>query len=69
MANLYFRNNPLKKEELVLENVSVEDAVDYAMIDLVSRKPTFKSYHQRVLKKKQGIIIDFGSYDEVYIVK
>ena len=67
--NLYFRNNPMKKETLVRENVQIEDSIMYAMYDLEKRKPTFDSRYQRVLKKKNGIIIDFGSYDECYILK
>lgn len=66
---LYFRNNPMKEETLVRKNVDVEDAVMYAMEDLAERKPSFDSRYQRVIKKKKGIVIDFGSYDECYILK
>ena len=66
--DLYFRNNPLRNEIMVKQNVAVEDVVEEAMIDLATRKPNYKSYYQRVLKMKQGIVIDFGSYDEVYLL-
>lgn len=67
--NLYFRNNPMKEEILVRENVSVEDVVTYALYDLFTRRPTFDSKYQRVLSKKGKIIIDYGSYDECYVLK
>lgn len=67
--DLYFRNNPMKTEELVREKVEVEDAIMYALYDLSKRRPTFNSKYQRVMKKKNGILIDYGSYDECYILK
>ncbi len=66
---LYFRNNPMKQEVLVRDNVGVEDAIMYALEDLSKRRPTFDSRYQRVLKKKNNLIIDYGSYDECYILK
>ena len=67
--NLYFLDNE-DKQHLVAENVTESQAIDLINIDLVTRKPNFRSYYSRMWwDKNDRMWIDFGSHTEFYLLQ
>lgn len=66
MKSIYYIDK-LKRKIISGECSSLEDG--YRIIDKILKERGYKSYYKRTLEHKDGMLIDFGSHTEFFLIE